>query len=308
MSGFYTGDGVIVMAATNRLEALDPALLRPGRFDRQIEVGLPGKEQRLKILKLHSRGKPLSDDVSLEELAAQTVSFSGASLENLLNEAALTAAEKDEGSIGWKDLQQAFYRSIAGADHEMLASPREKRIIAVHESGHALASRLLSPENRLTRVSILPAGHGAAGYNLCIPQERVMVERRHLENQIQVLLAGRAAEQLLFGDDALTAGASSDLARAAELAGAMVTELGMWDEPAVSLKALNRACGACTGAAEACKALLRTQYACVKGLLASQMDALNALSEALLEAESLDGHVAAGIIDAHLSSERPKSA
>ena len=136
MSGFYTGDGVIVMAATNRIEALDPALLRPGRFDRQIEVGLPGREQRLKILKLHSRGKPLSDDVSLEELAAQTVSFSGASLENLMNEAALVAAERDDGYIDRQDLQQAFYRSVAGADHEMLASPREKRIIAVHESGH----------------------------------------------------------------------------------------------------------------------------------------------------------------------------
>ena len=135
-----------------------------------------------------------------------------------------------------------------------------------------------------------------------------MVERRHLENQIQVLMAGRAAEQLVFGDEALTAGASSDLARAAELAGAMVTELGMWDEPAVSLKALNRACGAAIGEAEACKALLRRQYACVKGLLVSQMDAINALSEALLESESLEGDVAVGIIDAHLSSERPKSA
>ena len=308
MSGFYTGDGVIVMAATNRIEALDPALLRPGRFDRQIEVGLPGREQRLKILKLHSRGKPLGDDINLEELAAQTVSFSGASLENLLNEAALTAAKRDDGSIDRRDLQQAFYRSVAGADHQMLASPREKRIIAVHESGHALASRLLSPENRLSRVSILPAGHGAAGYNLCIPQERVMVEKRHLENQIRVLLAGRAAEQLVFGDEALTAGASSDLARAAELAGAMVTELGMWDEPSVSLKAMNRACGTGTGAAEACKALLRKQYAYVKGLLAAQIDAINALSEALLEAESLDGDAVEGIIDAHLSSERPKSA
>lgn len=308
MSGFYTGDGVIVMAATNRIEALDPALLRPGRFDRQIEVGLPGRDQRLKILKLHSRGKPLNDDVSLEELAAQTVSFSGASLENLLNEAALAAAERDDGGIDRQDLQRAFYKTVAGADREMLASPREKRIIAVHEAGHALASRLLSPENRLTRVSILPTGHGAAGYNLCIPQERVMVEKRHLENQIRVLLAGRAAEQLVFGDDALTAGASSDLARATELASAMVTELGMWDEPAVSLKALNRACGAGTGATEACKALLRSQYACVKALLASQVGAVNALANALLEAESLDGDAATGIIDAHLSSERPESA
>ena len=308
MSGFYTGDGVIVMAATNRIEALDPALLRPGRFDRQIEVGLPGKSQRLSILKLHSRGKPLDADVSLEELAAQTVSFSGASLENLLNEAALAAAGRDEGVIDRRDLQQAFYRTVAGADREMIASPRERRIIAVHESGHAVASRLLSPENRLTRVSILPAGHGAAGYNLCVPEERVMMEKRHLENQIQVLLAGRAAEQLVFGDDALTAGASSDLARATELAATMVMELGMRDDPSVSLKALSRFCGTGAGAAEDCRALLRELYARVKALLASQIGAVAALADALLAEESLAGDRAAAIIDARLSIERPESA
>ena len=308
MSGFYTGDGVIVIAATNRIEALDPALLRPGRFDRQIEVGLPGRAQRLSILKLHSRGKPLNSDVSLEELAAQTVSFSGASLENLLNEAALAAAERDDGHIERRDLQQAFYRTVAGADREMLASEREKHIIAVHESGHAIASRLLSPENRLTRVSILPAGHGAAGYNLCVPKERVMVEKGQLERQIQVLLAGRAAEQLAFGDDALTAGASGDLARATELAATMVLELGMRDEPFVSLKTLNRLCGGSAGNAEACRALLSEMYASVKALLAYQMDAVEALSSALLASESLEGDAVARIIDAHLSIERPESA
>ena len=206
-------------------------------------------------------------DVSLEGLAALTVSFSGASLENLLNEAALAAAERDDGRIDRRDLQQAFYKTVAGADREMLASERERQIIAVHEAGHALASFLLSPENRLTRVSILPAGHGAAGYNLCVPEERVMVEKRHLESQIQVLLAGRAAEQVVFGDDALTAGASSDLARATELAAAMVMELGMWDEPSVSLKTLGRLCGTGPSTAEACKALLRELYARVKALI-----------------------------------------
>ena len=308
MSGFYTGDGVIVMAATNRIEALDPALLRPGRFDRQIEVGLPGRAQRLSILKLHSRGKPLAGDVSLEELAAQTVSFSGASLENLLNEAALAAAGRDDGVIGRRDLQQAFYRTVAGADRDMIASGRERRIIAVHESGHALASRLLAPENHLARVSILPAGHGAAGYNLCVPEERVMVEKRHLENQIQVLLAGRAAEQLVFGEDALTAGASSDLARATELAATMVMELGMRGEPSVSLKALGRLCGTGAGAAEECKGLLRELYARVKALLASRIGAVTALADALLSEESLEGDRAAAIIEAQLSIERPESA
>ena len=308
MSGFYTGDGVIVVAATNRIEALDPALLRPGRFDRQIEVGLPERSQRLSILRLHSRNKPMAADVSLEELAAQTVSFSGASLENLLNEAALLAAARGEGDIGREDLRTAFYKTVAGADRAITATPRERRIIAVHESGHALASRLLSPENRLSRVSILPAGHGAAGYNLCVPAERVMVEKRHLENQICVLLAGRAAEQLVFGEDALTAGASSDLARAAELAATMVTELGMAGEPAVAVKALNRLCGGTQGSADACRNLLNALYKRTEALLEANISALDALASALLEAESLDGETAERIIDAGLSNERREPA
>ena len=308
MSGFYTGDGVIVIAATNRIEALDPALLRPGRFDRQIEVGLPGRAQRLSILRLHSRGKPLEPDVSLEELAAQTVSFSGASLESLLNEAALAAALRDDGRIARSDLREAFYKTVAGADRPITATERERRIIAVHEAGHALASRLLSPENRLARVSILPAGHGAAGYNLCVPAERVMVEKRHMENQIGVLLAGRAAEQLAFGDDGMTAGASSDLARAAELAAAMATEFGMTGQPAVSIKALSRCCGAVPGTAEGCAALLSERYDRVRELLSGRLEALCALADALLEAESLEGGDVEAIIDAHLSSERRETA
>lgn len=308
MSGFYTGDGVIVIAATNRIEALDPALLRPGRFDRHIEVGLPDRRQRLSILRLHSRNKPLEDDVSLEELAAQTVSFSGASLENLLNEAALLAAVRGEGRIGRDDLKTAFYKTVAGADRAITATRRERNIIAVHEAGHALANRLLAPENHLSRVSILPAGNGAAGYNLCVPAERVMVERRHMENQIRVLLAGRAAEQLVFGDAGMTAGASSDLSRATELASAMVTELGMAGEPAVSLKALNRCCGGVAGASETTRKLLQTQYEAVRALLGQQLRALDALAGALLESEALDGAAVEKIIDANLSSERPQSA
>ena len=308
MSGFYTGDGVIVIAATNRIEALDPALLRPGRFDRQIEVSLPDRTQRLSILKLHCANKPIGEDVSLEELAAQTVSFSGASLEALLNEAALLAAVRDGGAIGKGDIQRAFFKTVAGADRAITASAAERRIIAVHEAGHALASRLLLPENRLARVSILPAGHGAAGYNLCIPAERVMVGKRQLESQVCVLLAGRAAEQLAFGDDALTAGASSDLERATELAASMVAELGMAGEPAVSLKALNRCCGTVGDAGQRCRELLAELYGRTLALLAEQSDALKALADALSDAEALTGEAATAIIDAHLSNERQKSA
>ncbi len=307
MSGFHTGDGVVVIAATNRIEAMDPALLRPGRFDRQIEVGLPGRRQRLSILRLHSAGKPMEDDVSLEELASQTVSFSGASLENLLNEAALRAAIRGKGGIGRRDLQDAFYRILAGADQPATATEAERRIIAVHEAGHAVAGCLLAPENRLARVSILPSGRGAAGYNLCVPEERVMPGKAQLQGQLCVLLAGRAAEELFFGEDALTGGASGDLARATELAAVMVTELGMAGEPAVSLKVLGRYCGV-TGVAELCRTMLAARYEEVKSLLSRQVKAVRALSEALLEAEALEGEAVARIVRENLSSERRKTA
>ena len=308
MSGFYTGDGVIVIAATNRIEALDPALLRPGRFDRQIEVGLPGRNERLSILQLHSRNKPLAGDVNLDEIAAQTISFSGASLESLLNEAAILAARRGEGDITNRDIQMAYCNTVAGADRPMCAAPEERRIIAVHESGHALASLLLEPENRLARVSILPAGRGAAGYNLCVPAERVMVGKRHIENQICILLAGRAAEQVVNGPGELTAGASSDIARATELAAAMVTELGMAGDPAVSLKTLNRLCGGTGGASEACKAALGELYERTCSLILEHTEALERLSGALLEAESLTGEQVEDVLKDVLSNERQKTA
>ncbi len=308
MSGFHTGDGVIVVAATNRIETLDPALLRPGRFDRQIEVPLPGKAERLSILRLHGANKPLSEDADLEALAEQTVGFSGASLENLMNEAALLAAASGEAAITGDDLNRAYLKLVAGADRPSAADEWERRIIAIHEAGHALVSRCLTPENRLARVSILPAGHGAAGYNLTVPKERVMVGRDHLERQICVLLAGRAAEQTVFGEENLTAGASSDIARATEIAAGMVSELGMAGEPAVSLAALNRALGGVTGAAEQACALLSEMYGRTLAIIESEIGALSALADALLQSEALEGSAAEAILEAALSSERPESA
>ena len=308
MSGFYSGEGIIVVAATNRAETLDPALLRPGRFDRQIEVGLPGRAERLSILKLHSAGKPLDESVCLEALAARTVGFSGAGLENLMNEAALLAASRESEHIGEADVQAAYLKIVAGEDRANAASEAERRIIAIHEAGHAVASRVLSPENRLARVSILPAGRGAAGYNLCVPEERVMVGKRHLEAQVCVLLAGRAAEQLAFGEEALTAGASSDIARATEIAASMVSDLGMAGEPAVSLSALNRVVGGVTDASQRARALLGDLYRRTLEILDAQREAVMALADALVESEALDGTAAEAIIDARLSSESPESA
>ncbi len=289
MSGFREAEGIVVLAATNRLESLDPALMRPGRFDRQIEVGLPGKKERLSILRLHSRNKPLAEDVDLEKLACDTSYFSGASLENLLNEAAIAAAERDAEQISEGDIRRAFFKTVAGADRESTASRKEKEIVALHEAGHALASRLLTPENRLTRVSILPAGRGAAGYNLTIPAERVMVEKRDIENQIRVLLAGRAAEAVVNGEDAITAGASNDLMRATELAGSMVLDLGMAGNQAVALRVLSRNCGGAGGSAEICQNLLTELYEQTKELLAEHREELDSLKEALLKNEAMSG-------------------
>lgn len=308
MSGFYTGDGVVVIAATNRIEMLDPALLRPGRFDRQIEVGLPDRQERLNILKLHGQNKPLADGICFEDVAAQTVGFSGASLENLLNEAAIMAAARGAGAIESEDIEHAFRKTVAGEDRPSVASDEERRIVAIHEAGHALVNRLLLPENRLARVSILPSGRGAAGYNLTIPVERVMMGKRVLESQICVLLAGRAAEQAVFGEDALTTGASNDIARATELAAAMVLELGLAGSPAVSLRALGRQSGGTGDAHERCVALLDRLYQNTCALIEQNIGALDALAERLIEAEALDGGTAEAIIDESLSNDRRESA
>lgn len=296
MSGFHTGDGVVVLAATNRMEMLDPALLRPGRFDRQIEVGLPGRRERRSILELHSRNKPMGDDVDLEQLAEQTAYFSGASLENLLNEAAICAAEHNEDRITMTALQTALTRMVVGEDRTSTATRQERGVIALHEAGHALVNRVLIPESRLARVSILPTGKGAAGYNLTVPPERIMLTKRDLENQMCMLLAGRAAELLAGGDQALTAGASDDLGRAAELAAAMVTELGMGGEPAVSLKALNRACGTAGEGQAACREMLAEQLERAGRILTANGDALYNLTRTLLEKEVLNGEQVAAAL------------
>lgn len=307
MSGFHTGDGVLIIAATNRMEMLDPALLRPGRFDRQIEVGLPGRAERLSILKLHARNKPLSDRIDLERIARQTTMFSGASLENLMNEAAILAARRSEGCIEWEDVDRAFLNIVAGPERQSSATNEDKCTIALHEAGHALMGRLLTPEAALVRVSILPAGHGAAGYNLCIPEEPVMTRRSALENQICVLLAGRGAEAMIGGEDNITAGARSDLDRATELAATMIMELGMGENPAVSLKALSRHCNIGDDGAEKSKKLLERLYSRTCEILVEHADVLMRLTKALIEEETLTGLAVDKIIGS-VSNEGQKSA
>lgn len=288
MSGFREGEGIIVLAATNRMETLDPALLRPGRFDRHIEVGLPGKKERLDILRLHSRNKPLDTDVNLEKLAEDTCTFSGASLEALLNEAAILAAERGSEKIRNDDIERAFINTIAGPDRHPSANVEERSIIALHEAGHAIVSHILIPENRLKRISILPASRSMAGYNLSIPQEKSILSKRHIENQISVILGGRAAEMMINGDDGITSGASGDLARAAELAGLMITELGMGDDPAVSLKAVSISCASSMKADADVQNVLDRMFIKAREVLEQNAHLLMTLTEELITRETLN--------------------
>lgn len=283
MSGFRPSDGVVVIAATNRLDVLDPALTRPGRFDRKIEVGLPNCEQRRQILELHAKGKPLAPEVSLSALALDTTAFSGAALENLLNEAAVHAARRDLGAITHADIDAAFLSVTVGGEHAQRLDERERRQTAVHEAGHALLTRLLEPDSRLRRLSILPTGGGlnAAGYSMSVPRERTLYTRRELNNRLSIMLAGRAAEQLVFGEQEVSSGAANDIARATELAAQMRLELGMRDCP-ISLRALgaNDESGITT--------LLNERYEAALEVLQANIPLLARLAEALVQEEALD--------------------
>ena len=227
MSGFSSGEGILVLAATNRLDTLDPALLREGRFDRRIEVGLPDREQREKILRVHAGKKPLSPDVSLKDWAQRTALFSGAQLETLLNEAGIRAARRGSARVENRDVEQAFCGVTVGDACPRQMTEEEKRITAWHEMGHALATRCFLPESRLTRVTVIPSSRGAAGYSMSVPPDRLLHTRSEMLGMICAALGGRAAEELLLGRDNVTTGAGSDLKRAREIAAAMAGEYAM---------------------------------------------------------------------------------
>ena len=226
MDGFASNEGVIVMAATNRQDILDPALLRPGRFDRQIYVGLPDIKGREEILKVHARKKPLAEDVSLSDIAKATAGFTGADLENLLNEAALLAARGGQRFISMADLHEAMMKVIAGPEKKSrVVTPHAKRLTAYHEAGHAVVIHELETQDPVHQITIIPRG-GAGGMTISLPQEdRSYMSRQELEEHIAVCLGGRVAEQLVLGD--ISTGASSDIQKASSIARNMVTKYGM---------------------------------------------------------------------------------
>ncbi len=228
MDGFGGHSGVIVMAATNRPDILDPALLRPGRFDRQITVGYPDIRGREEILKVHSRNKPFEKEVDLAKIAQLTVGFTGADLANLLNEAALLAARKSKTLIGMNDISEAYLKITTGTQKKNLKiKPEEKRKTAYHEAGHAILAHLLPTQDPVRQISIIPSGN-ALGFTLNVPEEdKFSVYKQELKEQIAMLLGGRAAEEIVFSD--ISGGASNDILRATQIARKMVTKLGMSD-------------------------------------------------------------------------------
>ena len=227
MDGFGVNEGIIVMAATNRVDILDPAILRPGRFDRKIGVARPDMKGREAILRVHAKNKPMGEDVDLHQIAQTTAGFTGADLENLLNEAAIIAAKDDRAYMMQADIKRAFIKVGIGAEKKSrVISDKEKRITAYHEAGHAILFHVLPDVGPVYTVSIIPTGVGAAGYTMPLPEKDEMFNTRgRMIQNIVVDLGGRVAEELVFDD--ITTGASQDIKQATSIARSMVTKYGM---------------------------------------------------------------------------------
>ena len=302
MDGFGNNAGVIVMAATNRADILDPALLRPGRFDRQIYIGVPDIKGRVEILKVHARKKPFEDDVSFDAIARSTVGFTGADLENLLNEAALLAAREGKTKIGLKDIDNAFLKVIMGNEKKnRVITEHERKITAYHEAGHALTSRVLPTQDPVQQVSIVPRGR-AGGFTLNMPKEdKYYNTKQQMEEELIVLLGGRVAEKLIMDD--ISTGASNDIQRATDIARKMVTKYGMSEKigpidfsSTQSEVFLGRDFANTNQLSEQTaslidsevKELIHKAYERCEQILRENMDILHRLAQFLLENETMD--------------------
>jgi cell division protease FtsH len=302
MDGFDTGTNVIVIAATNRPDILDPALLRPGRFDRRVVLDRPDLNGRRAILDIHVRGKPLAPDVDLDAIARQTPGFSGADIENLVNEAAILAARRNKKAIGNEEFQEAVEKVIAGPERKSrVISEEEREIIAYHEAGHALVRSKLPYCDPVHKVSIISRGM-ALGYTMPLPEEdRYLRSRAKFEDELAGLLGGRAAEELVFND--VTTGASNDLERATKIARAMVTQYGMSEKlgpmtfgEKEALVFLGKEIGEQRNYSEAVareidaevKRIVTQAYERAKQVLTEHRDKLQELARRLIEQETVD--------------------
>lgn len=304
MDGFDEKTGIILIAATNRADVLDPALLRPGRFDRHVVVNTPDVKGREAILKVHAKDKKFASDVDFEVLAKRTPGFVGADLANVINEAALLAARNGKTEIGMAELEEGIDRSIAGPERKSrLIGPREKKIIAYHETGHAMVAKLIPGCDPVHKISIIPRGSAALGYTLQLPAEdRFLASKNELTSNICVLLGGRVTEELVFGD--ITTGASNDLERATQVARSMVTQYGMSSLGPVVLGRqrhevfLGRDLGEDRNYSdqiafaidEEVRKIVEECYIRVKNLLSENREKVDLVAETLLDREVMDGH------------------
>ncbi len=284
MSGFTPGGAVVVLAATNRIDTLDSALLRPGRFDRQLEIGMPDAAARESILRVVTRDKPLEENIDLGGLARQTVGFSGAALESMVNEAAITAVREKSPLLREEHLERAYGIVLAGEDRKHASqSQRDRQICAYHEAGHAIASMLLLPDEQIKRVSIIPSTRGAAGYVLRQGRDGMATKER-IENYIVVAYAGRAAEQIFFGKEHISQGASNDIEKATEMIELMCARFAMAPELGVLCYDRRDA-----GVTSVCRSVSARLYTRAMELLYDHSEWIEALAGALLEKESLTG-------------------
>ena len=304
MDGFGVNEGIIIIAATNRPDILDPALLRPGRFDRQIVVDKPDVKGRLAILKVHTKGKPVAKEVSLEVIARRTPGFTGADLSNLVNEAALLTARRNKKRIDMPEMEESVERVIAGPERKSkVISDNEKKLTAYHEAGHALVGMLLDNTDPVHKVSIIPRGR-AGGYTLMLPKEdRYYATRTELSEQLRVLLGGRVAEAVVLKE--ISTGAQNDLERVTSLARKMVTEYGMSDnlgpitfghrqEQQVFLGrdiSRDRNYGEEVASAidKEVRRLIDGAYVKTEAMLVANIDKLHLIAAALIERETLEG-------------------
>ena len=291
MSGFGESEGIVVIAATNRLDTLDSALLRPGRFDRHIEVSLPDLCAREKIINLHLKNKP-HKDIDTKALAKKTAYFSGAKLENLINEAAIIAAKENSNYLVDSHINKAYSIVLAGYDKkERNHYLKEDRLLtSYHEAGHALISLLKTPEDKVSKVTIIPTTKGAGGYTLTIPKDTSYQRLNYLKNRIMVLLGGRASEELIFGKDNITTGAENDLKQVTELTLSLLSEYGMGDTLGLlklsALGNLSNAYG--NSVVEECKNLINSLYIETLETLKENKHILDEFANVLLEKETLD--------------------
>ena len=304
MDGFGVNEGVIILAATNRPDILDPALLRPGRFDRRVVVGLPDIKGREEILKVHAKGKPLAEDVRLDELAKSTPGFTGADLENLLNEAALLAARNNKTVITMSEIKEAVFKVVMGPEKKSrVMSEKEKRLTAYHEAGHAIAVKAVSTTDKVDRISIIPSGM-AGGFTAHKPEEdKNYHTKSHLLERIIVSLGGRAAEEIVLGE--ISTGAYSDLKQANGIARSMITKYGMSDKLSNLIfgnendevfigrdfaQARNYSEEIAAEIDREVKNIIDSCYQKIKNILTENINKLHTVANVLIEKEKIEGH------------------